>query len=193
MKKILLQDISIAFFAVTVAILGALLFSPAAHDAQAKGVFGVGSKTANATTSLQYMTAGTATTTLTYDAYKDGLSTADGLSLLLQLTASSTVTKVLVNEEYSQDGIDWYQASQPAIVGNATTTSTVSLQAVPVFSWQFASSSPGLPATPSNDNTDARMIPLSSHTRFVRVIITLPVGSSNAGIWAHLLPVKQNP
>lgn len=182
-------------FAVTVIAAAVFMLVPTLMDiAEAKGIFLVGAKTANATTTLRYMTPGAATTTVTYDTYKDGLTTMDGGALLVQLTASSSPnTRLNIYQEFSVDGIDWYQSSQPELLGNATTTSSVSLQPVPFMTWTFASSSPGLGNVPTNDNTDSRIIPIQSQTRFTRFIFVLPAGSSNGAVWANIAPVKQNP
>lgn len=164
----------------------------------AKGVFVSGKKSAIATTTLSYMTSGTATTTLTYDTYVDGLTVTDEMTLLVRLTASSTSTHLLINQEYSPDStlgcVDWYQASQPTFIQNATTTvNDVDISTVPQYSWFFASTTPGLALVSGNSNSDTRAIPIKSPTRCTRFIFSLPAGSTNGAIWAQVIPVKQNP
>lgn len=170
-------------------ITSAFIFQP--QLAAAKGIFGLGKKTATATTTLAYMTTGTATTTLTYDTYTDGLQTADSMALLVRFTASSTSSTLNIKQEFSQDGIDWYQSSQPAVFGNATTSIPVYIATVPQYVWTYASSTIG--GIVVSASSDTRIIPVQSPTRFTRFVFTLPVGSTPGGVWAHVLPVKQNP
>lgn len=182
------------FFAAIILTLCAL-FAFHISPADAKGIFGVGKKTATATSTLAYMTPGTGTTTLSYDTYTDGLSTADSMALLVRLTASSTNTTLKINQEFSQDGIDWYQSTQPMIIQNSTTTvNPIALSGVPQYVWQFASSTiNGVSITPASDT---RIIPVKSPTRFTRFVFTVASSTltpGNGAIWAQILPVKQNP
>src|SRR4051812_48178680 len=68
-----------------------------------------------ASTSPAYMTPGTGTsTTPVFDAYAQTVaggqtSKADYAGLLMQFSASSTVSKLIGNVEYSQDNVDWYR------------------------------------------------------------------------------------
>lgn len=175
-----------------IAIALSLVIFSDVRQTSAKGIFGLGKKTATATSTLAFLTPGTGTTTLAYDTYTDGLSTADSMALLVRLTASSSPNTVLnIKQEFSQDGIDWYQNSQPTIIQNATTTSAVDLSMVPLYSWRFASSSIG--GVIGASNSDTRIIPVKSPTRFTRFIFTMAAGGANGSIWANILPVKQNP
>lgn len=144
-----------------------------------------------ATSTIVYMTPGTATTTLTYDSYPSGVSATNGAALFLQVTASSTATKYLINEEYSQDGIDWYQGTFSSLNGYATTTIPTNISQIPQWIWTYASSTPGLGAVTASVNTDARMIHIQTPTRFIRVIITMT--GANGAIWAQLVPQKTQP
>lgn len=190
--------------------VGVFLFSGPAISF-AKSVFGVGKASAVATTTLQYLTPGTGTTTIYYDAFTDGQTAADGMALLVRFTASSSPNSVLrINQEYSQGSLsnpnllcipttattsqcDWYQAPQPMLIANATTTSPVDISQVAQYNWRFASSSAGLGSVAANNNTDTRIIPIKSPTRYTRFIFTLPAGSANGAVWVQIVPLKQNP
>lgn len=149
--------------------------------------------TAIATTTPSYMTAGTATTTLTYDTYASVgniTATLKG-ALLVQLVGSSTATVLNVNTEYSQDGIDWYQDAGLFNVGYATSSKPVDIGQVNQFTFAFASSTAGLGAVPALNATTSRAIPVSTPTRFVRFVFTLPVGSKSGAVWAQFVPQKE--
>lgn len=167
------------------------LFAPLAHANDS--IFPLVVKTQIATTTLDYLTPGTATTTLTYDSYKAGLTKTDALALLTQFTASTTGATLLINEEFSQDGVDWYQSTQPNVFGNSTTTLPVSLTPVPQYSWTFASSTPGLGAVSSSNNLDSRILMVTSPLRFIRFIFTMKIGGTNGAIWSEIVPAKQAP
>ncbi len=95
--------------------------------------FANATSTAVATTTLKYMTPGTGTsTTPVYDAYAQtfaggSTSKADAAGLLVQFTASSSVSVLSANVEYSQDGIDWYRnfVIDPTQAGTSTTPFSV--------------------------------------------------------------------
>lgn len=156
-------------------------------------IFVNSTQTAIATSTVIYATPGTATTTLTYDSYLSGLSATNGTSLLFQVTASSTNTTYNINEEYSQDNIDWYQGTPTVVYGYATTTLPMNISQVPQYSYGFASSTPGLSNVLSNNNKDSRLIYIPTPTRFVRIIITLKTGGTNGAFWAQLIPTKNQP
>ena len=148
-----------------------------------------------ATSTITYMTPGTATTTLTYDSFHSGQSATNGIALLLQVTASTSQTQFNINEEYSQDGIDWYQgnATVAGAYGYATTSLPVNIGQVAQYQWQYSTSTPGLGANGAFQNTDNRIINLPTPTRFIRAIITLKIGGANGGVWAQLIPMKTQP
>lgn len=149
-------------------------------------------QTSTATTSPAYMTAGNATSTLLFDSYGSGTpKISDQATLLIQFSASSTVSVLNTNLEYSQDGIDWYQDGGVMENNFATTTKPFSITQVNQFSLQFASSTAGLPANKLTDSTTTRAIFVRTPTRFVRAVFTLPVGSTPGGVWAQWLASRQ--
>ena len=165
---------------------------------------------AAATSTLSYMTPGTATTTLYVDTFLGGKSVvgADSMALLIDFTGSSTASTLLVNQEYAAGapGIDctslpaqceWYEGTSPLIVGDAGTTTNpiaVDVSLVPQYSWKFASSTIGGQLTPTSTSTAARLIPFNSPTRYTRFVFSMKiVGNGNGGVWAEAVVRKQNP
>lgn len=175
--------------------------------------FSIYAKTATATSTLVYQTPGTATTTLIYDSYQcqtagssycnttgsnevgtQNFMAADLATLLLQFTASSTSSKLNVALEYSDDGIDWYQASPASIpLGYASTTLPVSLTPVPQYVWAFASSTLGGAGVVSTNQIDTRAIPVETPVRYIRAVFTCALGGANCAVWAEFVPKKQQP
>lgn len=175
--------------------------------------FATYAKTAVATSTLVYQTPGTATSTLVYDSYQcqsagssscnitgsnesgtQNFLAADSATLMLQFTASSSISKLNINFEYSDDGLDWYQASPPSLVpGYATSSLAISLNTVPQYSWVFASSTIGGRGIVTGDGRDTRAIPINTPVRYERAVITCALGGANCAVWAAFIPKKQNP
>lgn len=154
--------------------------------------FAVTTQTATATTSPSYMTAGTATTTLTLDTYSSGNSRAAySATLLIQLAASSTATTLRTNIEYSQDGVDWYQDGGSLFPNFATTSKPFDIGQVNQFSLTYASSTAGLGAVPASQATTTRAVKINTPTRYVRAVFTLPTGSAAGAVWAQFVPIKE--
>jgi hypothetical protein len=148
--------------------------------------------TATATTTLTYMTAGTATTTLTCDTQTDGGLPAKDAILLVNWNASSTASKVNFALEYSQDGTagTWF-ADTFSIGVPATTTAPVMLNTLSSYSWQFASSSIGGRGLDGTEATSTRALHVPTPTRYVRIVMTVPVGATPSAIWAALIEKKE--
>lgn len=143
------------------------------------------------TTSISYMTPGTATTTATCDTTKAnlGTDTLDKAYLALQVTASSTgLTNFRF--EYSEDGIDWYGDNLYEETGLSTTTASNIIwdSNYHTHSIQFASSTSACADNSiSNNNRNCFLIPVPTPTRYVRAVFTVPIGSTNSGVWASFI------
>lgn len=147
-------------------------------------------QTATATSSLIYMTPGTATTTLTLDTYSSGNSRlAMNATLLVQFVGTSTASILNIFPQYSQDGIDWYQDGGSLINNFATTTKPFDIGQVGPFNYTFSSTSPSFVA--GNNTTSTRAVRVNTPTRYVRAVFTLPIGSANGAIWAQFVPTKE--
>jgi hypothetical protein len=179
----------------TTAALALALFALAGTAQANPSTFANATSTAAATTTLRYMTPGTATsTTPVYDAYEQtfaggSVAKADYAGLLVQLTSSSSVTVLNATVEYSHDGIDWYRNFVIDPNQTGTTTAPVFGIANPFsFRWQFATSTVGgIGLGTSNRSTAALLIP--TPFRFTRVVFSLTGG--NAAVWAQLIPIKE--
>jgi len=138
--------------------------------------FSAGTKSATATTSVNYMTAGNATTTITYDTYNGGnMQKTDGAVVLLQSVASTSASVQTIDVQYSMDGIDWFDWVD---VG-ATTTPTRVLDNKLAYTLNGNTTS----------STTRRSLFLETPTRFVRVSIANTTG--NGSIWGWILPWKE--
>lgn len=176
MKKYLIIIAVIGIFGIT----GTALANPS--------YFSTGVKTDTETSSVDYLTPGTGTTTLTYDTYVSGQTTkADSAALLTQFAGSSTAAILGINLEYSQDGIDWYKDNLDL---GATTTQSVSLNTAKSYSWNFASSTVGGGVvTNANGATSTKIFTVKTPTRYIRAIYTIT--GANGAIWATLIPSKE--
>lgn len=159
-------------------------------------------QTASATTTISLMTAGTATTTLVYDSYATRSTAADEVGLQVQFVASSTASILNINYEYTNgapgldclgtpSSCDWYQDNTTLNV-TATTSQAYQVKLPNSYSWTFASSSQALAAVATNNNRALKMFNVPVKARYVRAIFSLPVGSTNAGVWAQFVPAKEN-
>lgn len=163
------------------------------------------SQTATATTSPTFMTPGTATTTLIYDSYEQcgtnqtntgNLTIPNSLAFMLNGNASSTGTSVNTVFEFSDNyncltgNGDWYQND---IVDASTTFSgQQSVTTGNSYLFAYASTTPGGAAVPANWTRFQKMMLVQQvPTRFVRAIISLPAGSTNASVWGQFVPKKQ--
>lgn len=135
-----------------------------------------------ATTSPTYLTTGT--TTYTYDAFNGGNNTwgADSATLVLQVVATTTATKINFVQEISQDGIDWYSVA---------TSSTLGANNYSEFQWTFATSTAGLGATGSTTRLH-QTFPLTTPLRYTRVRIYNPsIANQSVQIWGNIYARKQ--
>ena len=131
------------------------------------------SQTATATSSVNYMTAGNATTTLVMDSFGNGIPRlTDNAVLFLQTVASSTSAVYKVAIQYSMDNQDWYNANLPA-------TTTVMDISVP-YSYKLTAVSTATTSTAIN---------VSVPTRYARVVISIT--GASGGVWAQFQPSRQ--
>lgn len=167
---------------------------------------------ASATTTLAYMTPGTATTTAVIDCNLANASATgcDSGALLVALTASSSVSTLQVSQEFSQGvagnssidcvatptACDWYVGNQTTLPNyNATTTpSTFEIGVVPQFSYTFASTSVGGAAVLATNNLGTRLVMFNSPTRYTRFVFSMKqVANGNGAVYWEVISKKQNP
>lgn len=189
------QSVSLAGVIAAIVVLGFLRINTAsANPSQI-----IASNT-TATTTLSYMTTGTATTTYYMDAQDDGGSVADTAVFLLNFVGSSTASSINIAYEYAQDnsGLDcvnnptkceWY--ADVLNFPNATTTPSIApLTATRVFSLPYASTTVGgIGGTGNSRNT--RILTVLTPSRYVRAVITMPLASLNGAVWGNFLRKRQ--
>lgn len=165
-----------------------------------------GTFTVTATTSPVYMTAGTATTTYYYDSYANGSASTyatDKAALEMQFTASSTGSTIQGFYEYAQGNAaancisaptscDWY-TDETFLTANSTTTPTINITQPNQIIWNFASTTPAAGGSLVSNNRVNKVITVPTPTRYVRVVLFMPVGSTNGAIWAAFVGQKQIP
>lgn len=178
---------SIAFL-LGLSVLGAssLLFVPKAHANPLRSV--PAASTADATTTIPFMTPGTGTTTTAvFDSFANGANAyPDRAALLTQFTASSTSSILGIRLEYSQDNIDWYSDN---LNSNATTSFANSITSASTFTWTFASTTPGAGAV-GNTNRSSKVIFINVPTRYIRAVYTIT--GANGGVWGSIIPQRQS-
>jgi len=147
------------------------------------------------TTTQAYMTAGTGTTTITYDSFEVGADTKfDQVTYVFQFHSSGTPAVLNLRPEDSNNGIDWYPRSLATVTATtsnmvgtyrdysfpiATTTATLGGSGV------ASSSVLGITARVHNSITiDAPM-------RYVRIKAYLPAGSGPGAMWSAIVPIKE--
>ena len=153
--------------------------------------------TATATSTISYMTGGTATTTLTFDAYLVDQSKTDqnpialdGLALAIQFHASSApLTTLKWRYQYSQDNKDWYYENADLNI-NASTTNVVA--DFHEYSWLQISTSTAYSATGNSTSSLAmKIVDVPTPTRYIRAQFYILPGTTNGGVWAEFIPKKQ--
>jgi len=182
----------------------AIYFSvPQQTRANVMGFFRTSSVDGVATTTLAYMTAGTATTTKYYDTGSGNNFAADSAVLALQLTGSSTATTAKVEFEFantptsgancrtSPDACDWFKDSTVGeFPGISTTTQAANIATPNSFTLPFASTTVG--GAVGNSARTTRLLTVPTYTRYIRAVITLIPGSLNGAVWAEFVGKKQN-
>lgn len=159
-------------------------------------------QTAVATTSISYLVPGAtnATTTLIYDSYAARPTIADKASLQVQFTASSTATTLTISYEYTNGApgldclgtpasCDWYQ-DETRINVNATTSQPFSVNLPNSLNWTFASSSQAGGTVSATNNRALKVFTVPTPARYTRAIFWLT--GTNGGIWAQMIPAKEN-
>jgi hypothetical protein len=142
-----------------------------------------------ATSSLSYMTPGTGTTTVTCLVQPTSSVGASEAYIAINRTASSTASDIKIDTEYSMDGNNWYSNNTSDL---GTTTPQMALAPTQSFIMRFASSTlPGGGQVPVPNNRDARIFKIATPTKYVRVVISVPIGSANSGVYASIITKKE--
>jgi ABC-type maltose transport system permease subunit len=146
---------------------------------------------ATATTTVTYMTPGTATTTVVYDSYeKIGTNQKVGgdttlpnfVAVAVQGVSSSSISVLNIACEYSSDNLDWYQNDLFA----ATSSGVMPIAAPSTFSYTFASTTLNGVAY---GNKFAKIVQCPVPLQYVRAVVTNT--GANLSQWTAIYPVKQ--
>lgn len=154
-------------------------------------------QTATATTTVTYMTPGTATTTLSYDSQTDGSSPDNSAILFVQYTASTSLNILRARVEHSNDSIDWYPENAIALNGTGLTNNATSTQLVgdaSTYKWQTATTT-AITDGLAGSGTASRVhlsLPIYTPTRYTRVVFWNRAGEGNGALWAEITSKKEN-
>lgn len=189
-----------SMIATAIVILSLIGFAQKSH-ANPLGFFRTSSVDGLATTSLAFQTAGTGTTTKYYDTGSGNNFSADKAVFALQQTGSSTGSILKTEFEFANpptsgancttnpNACDWYKDSTTVDSGISTTSQAANITTSNSFTMTFASTSPGGAGGSSARMT--RLITVPTYTRYIRAVITTPVGSTNNGVWGEFIGKKQ--
>ena len=159
-------------------------------------------QTATATTTPTYMTPGTATSTLVFDSFGNGSTySVNSTELFVQFSGSSTTSQLNTTLEYANSysgtdcsliptSCDWYQDTFSNVTAYSTSTTGISLNTIPSYTWTLASSTVnGVLTSGPTKKAVAVKIP----TRYVRAVFTCGIGGTNCAVWAQFNPSKERP
>ncbi len=162
--------------------------------------FPTGAQTNVATTTYNAISAGTATSTITLDAYANGNNTQITQALVeIQFTASTSAPTMKARVEYSDDNIDWYPQNAPLAVA------TTSLVTNPFSEYQFNFGTStfagdfggtGVASTTIGASPNARIhqsLLVATPLRFTRVKFYIPASGGSGSLWARIQPWKEQP
>lgn len=160
--------------------------------------------TSTASTTVVYMTVGTATSTLFVDSHlvnqdtpNRGRNTTayDSLTLLVQLTATTGIPTLNIEFEDSRDGVDWYRRATTSNTSNNLITITDKIQVL----WASSTASEGGSGTASDEEILNLVFDVKPQLRFTRAIMYLSsttgptaTGNDDGGVYAELIGTKQN-
>jgi hypothetical protein len=156
-------------------------------------------RTAGATTSPSYMTAGTATTTLDVSACSDGTTAYESAFLTWQATGSTTPPSLRVRVEVSRDLIDWYPYPVQGTLGSTTPMTT----GVNDYAWQgmastsemagsgIASTTAGTPTNLVGARWHGGLVIPGAPYPYMRIKLYVPTGAPAVSVYAALLVKKE--
>lgn len=150
-------------------------------------------RSAAATSTTNYMTPGTATTTVSCDLFALAGGSQDRVPnkffVRIFQTASSTNSTQTARFEWSDDNITWYADS--ALTTTDVASSTFMVSNYKEYSWPYASTTPQAGVVPATANTGARTFEVPVRARYVRGMFYIPAGATNSGIWAGFTGIRE--
>lgn len=151
--------------------------------------------TSTATTSVAYMTAGTATTTYYMDTGAGTAGSTDGAVFRTLLVGSSTASSINIAIEYANGGGDcittptsceWFSDT----LNGATTTLSRNISTLNTYLLNYASTTVGGAAGTGNGR-NTRIFRVETPVRYLRAVITMPIGSLNGAVWGEFIGKRQ--
>lgn len=191
-----------------VLLLALPVMAPRAHANQSAFCFNYLNSTA--TTSKNYMTAGTATSTQTVSNCSDGQTGFEGGAILMSVISSTTPPSLGLRYEVSRDGIDYYP--WPFILGGTagfdgvfvgTTTNQTMLTGANSYNWLAMASSTDMAGTGIASSSAGTAINLRGTTYnqtlvlpatplpYFRVKYYVPVGAPAIAFSAEILVKRE--
>ncbi len=165
------------------------------------------------TSTITFMTPGTATTTQAFDTQAGGITPADSAALAVQFTASSTTSILGYRFEYTQgnpsnasidcssavnqSNCDWYSDNLGFTITNASTTQSIVSTVPNTYTWTFSSSTSMCDSSTNLalNNRGCKIVSVPTPTRYVRVVFFLAsstLGGTNGAVWSDWIPKRQN-
>ncbi len=139
--------------------------------------------TATATTTQSFMTPGTATSTFQFDsavALSGKVATmqaVDSGSMFIQFTASTSVSALAYQFQYSNNGIDWYgESASFGTIGGINNTQFEASSTVTHY-WNPG----GSVASTTQKAVSVPILPAQHE----RVVFSIPIGTNNGSVYAE--------
>lgn len=192
----------------TLVVVGLLLLGWQGKVFGNASIFGPRAASATASSSPQFLVAGSATqatsTSVVYDSYNvdgtnqtnnGGTDIPDMLSLKEYVQASSTLTVYKTWVEYS-DGVpgvscvsspnacDWYENNLETYAAGSIAIATPN-----TWTYTYASTSQGQILSPTNENRGAKIFSVRMPTRYVRAYVT--IAGKNGSVYLEWVPKRQ--
>lgn len=154
-----------------------------------------------ATSTPQFLIAGTATSTI-YADFGQNESIAESATLAIHFVASSTTSTLGWRLEYADEtsgvncyssptACDWYSDNFQTYT-NASTTLNINIPKT--YSWNFSSSTDWCSSTTvlATNNRGCKMLSVPTPSRYTRAVFYLPAGSTRGSVWGSFIAKKQN-
>src|SRR3990167_10772370 len=149
--------------------------------------------TAAATTTVTYIAAGTATTTLSWDTQEDGGFSVDEATLNIMFAATTTTSILNIQVQHSQNGIDWFPGAPGNVTAYATSSTPFDIGTIQTVSYRFSSTTQDqIAVTDARSATSTRATRIPVPERYVRAIFSIDPAGGNGAFWAQFVGKREN-
>ena len=150
-------------------------------------------ETAVATSTVTYITAGTATTTLTWDTQEDGGFSVHEATLNIMFAATNTTSILNIQVQHSQNGTDWFPGAPGNLTAYATTSTPFDIGTIQTVSYRFSSTTQNqLAVTNAGSATSTRSVRIPVPERYVRAVFSIDPAGGNGAFWAQFVGKREN-